>query len=90
MVGQPYFISVHVNGSTIVGVTYFPGEGESYLVGNISGDIGYITYASDLSQFDATFTFTSNTTATLTINNCVPGGSCLLPTGATVNAIKIF
>jgi len=34
----------------MIGVTYMPGKGESYLIGNISGNIGNITYASDLSH----------------------------------------
>ena len=92
MAGQQYFISVHVKGSTIVGVTYIPGEGEGYLLGTLSGNIGHITYSSDLAQFDATFTLTSDTTGKMTINNCVPlsGEYCILPAGVTVNGVKIF
>jgi hypothetical protein len=90
--GQNYFLSVHVNGSVIIGITYIPGAGESYLAGNISGNTGNITSASNLSQFNASFTFTSDTTATLTIINCVPypNSNCLFPAGLTINATKVF
>ena len=92
MVGQNYYLSLYVTGSTAIAVTYIPGAGESYLMGTISGNIGHITYASDLSQFDATFTFTSATTGTLTVNKCVPfsGEYCLLPVGVPINGRKIF
>ena len=92
MAGQQFFVSVHVKGSTIVGVTYIPGGGESCLLGTISGNIGHINYASDLAQFDATFTFTSATTGTLTVNKCVPfsGEYCIFPAGTTINGVKIF
>lgn len=90
--GQQYFISVNVNGSTMVGVTYIPGAGESFLLGYGSGDIWYIYYASNLSQFEAYLVLTSNTTGTMSIGACVPfpGGACLLPAGATVTVTKIF
>jgi len=90
--GQMFFISVNINGDTVVGVTYVPGAGESFLMGYVAGNKGYVNYASDLSQFDATITLTSNTTGTMTVNKCVPfsGESCLLPAGATVNIVKIF
>jgi hypothetical protein len=90
--GQNYFLSVHVNGSVIIGITYIPGAGESYLAGNISGNKGNITSASNLSQFNASLTFTSDTSAALTINNCVPYPKyyCLFPAGLTINATKVF
>lgn len=92
MVGQNYYFSLYVTGSTAIAVTYIPGAGESYLLGTISGNIGHITHASDLAQFDATFTFTSATTATLTVNKCIPfsGEYCLLPVGVPINGIKVF
>ena len=68
MNGQAYYLSLYIAGSTAIAVTYIPGAGESYLMGTISGNIGHVTYASDLSEFDATFTFTSATTGTLTVN----------------------
>ena len=92
MDGQAYYLSLYITGSTAIAVTYIPGAGESYLLGTISGNIGHITYASDLSQFDATFTFTSATTGTLTVNKCVPfsGEYCVLPVGVPINGTKIF
>jgi hypothetical protein len=90
--GQNNFISVNVNNSMMIGITYFPGAGEGFIVGTISENTGHITYASDVSQFDAIFTFTSNDTATLTVNNCIPfsGDRCMFPTGLTIRAKKIF
>ena len=92
MVGQNYYLSLYITGSTVIAVTYIPGAGESYMTGTISGDTGHINYASDLAQFDATFIFTSATTGTLTVNKCVPfsGEYCLLPVGVPINGIKIF
>jgi hypothetical protein len=92
VVGQDYYFSFYVSGSTVIIVTFVPGHGEGYMTGNISGNTGYITYASDLSQFNATFTATSATAGTLTVNTCVPlsGEYCLLPAGATVNVVKMF
>ena len=92
MVGQNYYLSLYITGSTAIAVTYIPGAGESYMTGTISGDTGHINYASDLAQFDATFIFTSATTGTLTVNKCVPfsGEYCLLPVGVPINGIKIF
>lgn len=92
MVGYNYYLSLYITGSTAIAVTYIPGAGESYMTGTISGNIGHITYASDLAQFDATFTFTSATTGTLTVNKCVPfsGEYCVLPVGVPINGIKIF
>jgi len=90
MAGQNYFLSIHVRNSTLIAVSYFPGAGESFLIGTINGNTGHITYASDLSQFNASFTFTSDTTAVMTINQCIPGDYCLFPAGTTINAKKIF
>lgn len=92
MAGQPYFLSLYITGSAAIAVTYIPGEGESYMLGTITGNAAHIYYASDLSQFDATVTFTSATTATMTVNSCVPfsGDYCILPAGTTVTGTKIF
>ena len=90
--GQQYFFSVNVNGSAMVAVTYIPGAGESFWIGEVSGDMWHLYYASNFSEFDATLTPTSDTTGTMTVNNCVPfqGGTCIFPAGNTVNVVKIF
>jgi len=92
LAGQNNFISVHVNNSVLIGITYFPGAGESFILGDISGNTGHITYSSDVAQFDATIVFTSSTTGVITVNSCVPfsGDYCLFPPGVTINAVKIF
>ena len=92
VVGQGYYFSFNVSGSDFIVITFIPGQGEGYMVGYMSGNIGYVTAASDLSQFNATFTATSATAGTLTVNTCVPfsGEYCLLPAGETVNVAKIF
>ena len=92
VVGQGYYFSLYISDSTVIIITFVPGQGEGYMTGNISGNTGTIAYASDLSQFNATFTATSPTTGTLTVNTCVPfsGEYCLLPAGETVNVKKIF
>jgi hypothetical protein len=90
--GQQYFISVNVNGSTMVGVTYIPGAGESFWVGYGSGENWYIYYASNFSQFEAYLILTSDTTGMMAVSTCVPfsGENCLIPLGTTVNITKIF
>ena len=90
--GQQYFISLNVNGSAMVGVTYFPGAGESFWVGEGSGGNWYIYYASNLSQFEASLILTSDTTGVMTVSTCVPfsGENCLIPAGASVNVTRIF
>ena len=92
VVGQAYYFSLYIKGSSVIIITFVPGQGEGYMTGNISGNTGTIAYASDLSQFNATFAATSATTGTLTVNTCVPlsGEYCLLPAGATVSVVKIF
>ncbi len=92
VVGQAYYFSLYIKGSSVIIITFVPGQGEGYMLGDISSNTGQIVYASDLSQFNATFTATSATTGTLTVNNCVPfaGEYCLLPAGSTVNVVKIF
>ena len=92
VVGQAYYFSFNISGSDFIVITFIPGQGEGYMVGYMSGNIGYVTAASDLSQFNATFTATSATAGTLTVNTCVPfsGEHCLLPAGTTVNVAKIF
>jgi hypothetical protein len=92
VVGQGYYFSFNVSGSDFIVLTFIPGQGEGYMLGYMSGNTGYVTAASDLSQFNATFTATSATAGTLTVNTCVPfsGEHCLLPAGTTVNVAKIF
>ena len=89
---QNQYLSLYITGTTAIAVTYIPGAGESYMLGSISGKTGRITYASDLSQFNATFTFTSATTATIIVNECIPfsGDYCIFPAGTAVSAKKIF
>jgi len=53
MINNTYFVSAHANGSSMIGVTYFPGNGESFLMGNLSGNTVSINYSSDVSLFDA-------------------------------------
>ena len=90
--GQPYFISVNVNGIYAIGVTYVPGGGAGYVVGTLSGNTCDIYGASGLSELDATLTLTSDTTGKLKVNKCIPeeGYSCPLPTGISVNVEKVF
>jgi hypothetical protein len=92
VVGQAYYFSLYVKDSSVIVITFVPGAGESYMLGTISGNSGHINQASDLSQFDATFEATSDSTGTLTVNNCVPfpGEYCLLPVGSTFNVQRIF
>jgi hypothetical protein len=92
VVGRAYYFSFYISGSTAVVITFIPGAGEGYMMGDITGNTGHITYASDVTQFNATFTATSDTTGTLAVNTCVPfsGEHCLLPAGETVNVKRIF
>lgn len=87
-----YFVSIHISGSTVIGITYFPGQGESFVTGSVSGNTLEIDYSSDVYKFDATFIITSETTGTLTINDCVPytGSYCLFPAGYSLPAEKMF
>ena len=90
--GQPYYFSVNVNGSAMVGVTYIPGARESFWVDYDSADNWYIYCASNLSQFEAYLILTSDTTGTMKVGTCVQfsGEDCFIPVGATVNVTKIF
>jgi hypothetical protein len=88
--GQEDYFSVNVNGSNMVGVTYFPGAGESFWLGYGVENDWYIYYASNLTEFGAYFVLTSDTTGIIWAFKCSPSSECFIPVDSTVNVIKVF
>ncbi len=89
------FASIHQNGDSIVAIelilldSAFWGGSQGTLVGN---EAVLTTVVSAGAKLSYRVTFTSSTTANVTILSCVPdpGSGCLSPAGTTLVATRIF
>jgi hypothetical protein len=88
--GQEDYFFVKTNGSNMVGVTYFPGAEQSFWMGSGVENDWYIYYASNLTEFEAYFVLTSDTTGMMAVLACSPSSECLIPVGPAVHVRKVF
>lgn len=86
------YVSINSSDTTLIGIAYFPGVEQFFIIGQISGNQADINYSSNSASYRAFVTLTSPRTGSFIQDQCIPypGDSCLFPNGISIAIYKVF